>query len=281
MEDGAERTWQTRFVVDASGRDTFLANRFGSKERNREHNSAAIFGHFAGATRLPGRAEGNISIFWFDHGWFWSIPLTGDATSIGAVCWPYYMKTRKTEPRQFLLDTIALCPQLAERLRNATLVSPVTATGNYSYTSRQSVGESYILLGDAFAFIDPIFSSGVLLAMHSAFVGADTVETCLYRPESARAAMKAYDASVHHGTASFTWFIYRGTSPILRYLFMNPGNTLGMQSSLLSILAGDIFRGTPVRLGLFAFKTLYYFFSLLNLKSALKAWLRRKQVIGT
>jgi hypothetical protein len=93
--------------------------------------------------------------------------------------------------------------------------------------------------------------------------------------------MKAYDASVHHGTASFTWFIYRGTSPILRYLFMNPGNKLGMQSSLLSILAGDIFRGTPVRLGLLAFKTLYYFFSLLNLKTALKAWLRRKEVIGT
>jgi flavin-dependent dehydrogenase len=264
LEDGAERTWRTRFVVDASGRDTFLANRFGCKERNREHNSAAIFGHFAGATRLTGRREGDISVFWFDHGWFWFIPLTGDATSIGAVCWPYYMKTRKTEPRQFLLDTIALCPALAERLRNATLVSPVTATGNYSYSSRQSVGESYILLGDAFAFIDPIFSSGVLLAMHSAFVGA---------------AMKAYDASVHHGTASFTWFIYRGTSPILRYLFMNPGNHLGIQSSLLSILAGDIFRGTQVRLGLFAFKTLYYLFSVFNLKTSLKAWLRRRQII--
>ena len=279
LEDGGERTWRTKFVVDASGRDTFLANRFGCKERNREHNSAAIFGHFAGATRLEGRREGDISVFWFDHGWFWFIPLTGGVTSIGAVCWPYYMKTRKTEPRQFLIDTIALCPALAERLRDATLVSPVTATGNYSYTSRQSVGESYILLGDAFAFIDPIFSSGVLLAMHSAFVGADTVETCLDRPERARAAMKAYDASVHHGTASFTWFIYRGTSPILRYLFMNPGNTLGMQSSLLSILAGDIFRGTPVRLGLLSFKTLYYFFSVLNLKTSLKAWLRRKQVI--
>src|SRR5262249_59324533 len=96
-EDGREQAWQTRFVVDASGRDTFLANRFGPKERNREHNSAAIFGHFSGATRLERRAEGNISIFWFDHGWFWVIPLTDGATSIGAVCWPYYMKTRKTD----------------------------------------------------------------------------------------------------------------------------------------------------------------------------------------
>src|SRR5262249_29441809 len=103
--------------------------------------------------------------------------------------------------------------------------------------------------------------------------GADTVETCLDRPERARAAMKAYDASVHHGTASFTWFIYRGTSPILRYLFTNPSNRLRMQAALLSILAGDIFRGTPTRLSLLAF-------SLLNLKTSFKAWLRRKQIIA-
>jgi flavin-dependent dehydrogenase len=279
QEDGSERTWQTKFVVDASGRDTFLASRFGTKERIREHNSAAIFGHFSGVTRLPGRAEGHISIFWFEHGWFWLIPLLGEATSIGAVCWPYYMKSRKTETRQFLLDTIALCPGLAERMCNAQLISPVTATGNYSYTSRQPAGENYILLGDAFAFIDPIFSSGVFLAMHSAFVGADTVETCLDRPARARAAMKAYNASVHRGTAAFTWFIYRGTSPILRYLFMYPAKNPKVEAALLSVLAGDIFRGTPTRIGLLAFKALYYFFSLLSLKTSVKAWLRRKRVI--
>src|SRR3970040_749793 len=136
-ESGRERAWQTRFVVDASGRDTFLASRLGVKARNPKHSSAAIYGHFAGATRLPGRAEGNISIFWFDHGWFWFIPLAGGATSIGAVCWPPYMKSRRTEPRQFLLDTIALCPALADRLRHAELISPVTATGNYSYNDRR------------------------------------------------------------------------------------------------------------------------------------------------
>lgn len=105
-ESGRERAWQTRFVVDASGRDTFLASRLGVKERSRKHNSAAIYGHFSGATRLPGRAEGNITLFWFDHGWFWFIPLADGATSVGAVCWPHYMKTRKTSPGQFLLDTI-------------------------------------------------------------------------------------------------------------------------------------------------------------------------------
>ena len=63
LEDGVEQRWQTRFVADASGRDTFLANRFGIKQRNRKHNSAALFGHFSGATRLPGKIEGNISVF--------------------------------------------------------------------------------------------------------------------------------------------------------------------------------------------------------------------------
>jgi flavin-dependent dehydrogenase len=279
QEDGAEQTWQTRFVVDASGRDTFLASRLGFKRRDTKHNSAAIFGHFSGVERLPGKLEGNISIFWFDHGWFWLIPLTDGATSVGAVCWPYYMKTRKTEPRQFLLDTIALCPGLAARLRNATLTSPVTATGNYSYSAVRSVGANYIMLGDAFAFIDPIFSSGVFLAMHSAFVGADTVATCLDQPQRAPAALKAYDASVHRGTGAFTWFIHRGTSPILRHLFMNPRNMFRMQEALLSILAGDIFRGTPVGFRLFAFKCVYYVMSAFNPKTALMAWKRRKQVI--
>jgi len=279
QEDGEERTWRTRFVVDASGRDTFLASRLGFKQRDTKHNSAAIFGHFSGVTRLPGKLAGNISIFWFDHGWFWVIPLTDGAASVGAVCWPYYMKSRKTEPRQFLLDTIALCPGLADRLRNARLISPVTATGNYSYSAARAVGAQYLMLGDAFAFIDPIFSSGVFLAMHSAFVGADTVATCLDQPQRAPGALKAYEASVQRGTGAFTWFIHRGTSPILRHLFMNASNQFRMQEALLSILAGDIFRGTPVGLRLLAFKCVYYLMSAFHPKTSFIAWMRRKRLI--
>ena len=118
-ETGAPREWQSKFFIDASGRDTFLANRFGIKRRNRKHNTAALFGHFAGARRLPGPAEGNISIFWFEHGWFWFIPLRDGITSVGAVCDPHCMKSRRTDPASFPRDTIALCPALAERLRDA------------------------------------------------------------------------------------------------------------------------------------------------------------------
>ena len=276
-EDGPERKWQTKFVVDASGRDTLLANQFGIKRRNKKHNSAAIFGHFSGATRLPGKAEGNISLFWFDHGWFWFIPLSDGATSVGAVCWPYYMKSRQTAPERFFLDTIALCPALADRLRDATLISPVTATGNYSYQVARAAGRNYLMLGDAFAFIDPVFSTGVLLAMHGAFAGANTVETCLDDPQNAPGALQAFDATMHRGPKVFSWFIYRVTTPALRDLFMNPDHRL--QSAVLSLLAGDIFGGTPLALRLSAFKTIYYLKNLFNPRRTWTAWKKRKQAI--
>ena len=277
--DGRETQWRTKFVVDASGRDTFLANRLGMKLRNKKHNSAAIFGHFTGAVRLSGRDEGNISVFWFDHGWFWFIPLSDGTTSIGAVCWPYYMKTRKTDPDQFLLDTIALCPALAERLSDAKLASPVTATGNYSYSATRTAGENYLMLGDAFAFVDPVFSSGVFLAMNSAFVGADTIATCLDDPRHASKALKAFDTVTRRGPKVFSWFIYRVTTPTLRDLFMGPRNIFRFQEAVLAVLAGDIFRGMPYRFRLLAFKAMYYSICLFNPRKSVMAWQKRKQAI--
>ncbi len=278
-KDGSIQRWSTKFVVDASGRDTFLANRFDIKKRNKKHNSAAIFGHFTGATRLPGDLEGNISLFWFDHGWFWFIPLSDGSTSIGAVCWPYYMQTRKTSPDQFLMETIALCPALAERLKDAKLISPVTATGNYSYKATRTHGERYLMLGDAFAFIDPVFSSGVFLAMQSAFTGADTIATCLSHPEKAHRALKTFDKESRRGPRVFSWFIYRVTTPTLRDLFMNPRNDFRLQEALLSVLAGDIFRGTPIGLRLIGFKIVYYLGNLLNIRKSISAWKRRRKII--
>ncbi len=280
QEDGLEQRWQTRFVADASGRDTFLANRLGIKQRNGKHNTAALFGHFSGARRLPGKIEGNISLFWFEHGWLWFIPLSDGATSIGAVCSPQYMKSRKTDPQQFLLETIARCPALAERLRDARLVSPVTATGNYSYMAEHASGRNYLLLGDAFAFVDPVFSTGVLLAMQSAFVGADTIETCLDRPREARGALKTFDASTRLGLRTFSWFIYRVMTPALRHLLTHPTQRIRLQPAILSVLAGDIFRGTPLGLRLLAFKFVYYFYSMLSLRESLMAWQQRKRAVS-
>jgi flavin-dependent dehydrogenase len=279
LEGGSEQQWQARFVVDASGRDTFLASRMGIKRRNRKHNSAAIYGHFSRAKRLPGKAEGNITVFWFDHGWFWFIPLSDGTTSVGAVCWPYYLKTRESSTEQFLFDTIKLCPALAERLRDARLVSPVTATGNYSYVAKRTMGRNYLMLGDAYTFIDPVFSTGVLIAMQSAFAGADTIETCLDRPREASAALKRFDAMMRRGPGIFSWLIYRVTTPAMRELFMDPSEKFGLQSSLISVLSGDIYRQTRWRGRLRIFQLIYYVKSLFILRQSLSAWLRRRRAI--
>ncbi len=279
-EDGAVETVYARFVLDASGRDTFLGNRFKTKKRNKQHNSTAIFGHFAGAQRNVGKTEGNITIFWFEHGWFWFIPLADGITSVGAVAWPYYLKTRKKQPlEQFLMETIALCPPLNQQLQNAQLTAPAQATGNFSYACERSHGSNYLLLGDAYTFIDPMFSSGVMLAMNSAFVGADTVDTCLRQPQQAAAALKKFDHTMRVGPKEYSWFIYRVTNPTLRNMFMGPSNIFRVKEALLSVLAGDVFGKTPIRRPVLIFKGLYYAISLLNFRRAIQAWRRRKSNI--
>jgi flavin-dependent dehydrogenase len=278
LDDGARQTWHTKFLVDATGRDTLLANHFKCKEKNPRHNSAALYGHFTGAKRLEGKREGNITIFWFAHGWFWFIPLADGTTSIGAVCWPYYLKSRNGKPLpEFFRETIALCPELAKRLEGAVLVDDaVQATGNYSYSSTRSSGERFLMLGDAYAFVDPVFSSGVYLAMQSGFEGAGVVETVLDQPRRAPAALARFDKRMRFGPREFSWFIFRVTNPTMREFFMYPQNPLRVKEALMSLLAGDIFGKTPIWGSLRIMKTLYYLVSIGNLARTVRAWKRRR-----
>lgn len=257
-EDGTQWQWRASFLVDASGRDTFLATRLKVKRRNRRHESAAIFGYFTNAERLQGRAEGNISIFWFDQGWFWFIPLSDGTTSVGAVCRPDTFKRRDGDLTDLFKKLIDSCPGLAWRLKNATLTGPAIAAGNYSYYSERMVGDRYIMVGDASAFIDPIFSTGVYLAMHSAFLGADAVAACLDHPDRARAALKGFERDINRNLDRFSWFIYRITSPGIRSLFMATGNFLRVKEAVLALLAGDLAAKSPIRWRLLLFKALYY-----------------------
>ncbi|WP_068637187.1 NAD(P)/FAD-dependent oxidoreductase [Thauera butanivorans] len=276
-DDGREQHWQARFLVDASGRDTFLANRFKIKNRNPKHTSAAVFGHFSGARRNCGSDEGNITIFWFEHGWFWFIPMMNDVTSVGMVTWPYFMKTRgERSLEQFLRDGIASCPPLAERLENAELVHAVEGTGNFSYAAERNHGPNYLMLGDAYAFVDPVFSSGVWLAMNSGLMASETIDTCLREPARASAALQHFDRRMKHGPKVFSWFIYRMTNPIMRDFFMGPRNAFRTQEALLSVLAGDIFGKTPIWPSVWAFKALYYVANVLQPRRALTAWKRRR-----
>jgi flavin-dependent dehydrogenase len=272
-ESGTEHDWSARFVVDASGRDTFLAGQLSRKERNPKNNTAAVFGHFSGARRLPGKAEGNISIVWFDHGWFWFIPLSDGTTSVGAVCPSQVFKTRNTtDLSAFLMSLVAEAPEIADRLKDATLVSPAIATGNYSYSSTQLTGPNHLLVGDACAFIDPVFSAGVYLAMSSAFFGADTVDTCLRQPERATRALQSYDRRTRKALGAFTWFIYRISEPAMRNLFMSPRNWFRIEETVLSLLAGDIFSSQPLRkTRMMLFRLIYYVTKLSHLRHRLRS----------
>jgi 2-polyprenyl-6-methoxyphenol hydroxylase-like FAD-dependent oxidoreductase len=193
--------------------------------------------------------------------------------------WPAYLKQRPKgmSVESFFRETIALCAPLAERLKDAELISDVHATGNYSYTGDMTHGRNFLLLGDAFAFIDPVFSSGVMLAMQSAFAGAEAIDKALANPADAQSALAKFDRDMRHGPREFSWFIYRMTSPTMRNLFMGPKNPLRMKEALLSLLAGDIFGTTPIWHSLRAFKSVYYIAAALDWRNSLRAYRQRRR----
>ena len=157
------------------------------------------------------------------------------------------------------MQTIALAPKLAERLKDATLIEPATATGNYAYDSKFCRGDRFAMIGDAYAFVDPMFSSGVYLAMNSAFESATAVDHWLAGDmKQAEQQFRRFERVMKHGPKLFSSFIYRITSPAIRKIFMHPRNVWRMQEALLSILAGDLFRDTPVGPRLIGFKLIYY-----------------------
>ncbi|WP_225783170.1 NAD(P)/FAD-dependent oxidoreductase [Xenophilus sp. Marseille-Q4582] len=276
MKDGSRSAWRTRFVVDASGRDTLLANKLKSKQKNPRHNSTAIFGHFRNARRLEGRDEGHITICWFEHGWFWFIPLADGATSVGAVCWSYYLKSRDKPMKDFFFDTIAMAPELQDRLKDAELIGDeVHATGNFSYASTHATGERYLMVGDAFTFIDPMFSTGVYLAMLSAQKGADVVATALDRPGELPAARARYERLMREVPKKYSWFIYRVTNPTIRDMFMHPRNIFNIKRGLLSLLAADLAPKRGFRRSVLMFKVVYYFISVTNWRRTYAGWKRR------
>ncbi|MDH4186628.1 MAG: tryptophan 7-halogenase [Nitrospira sp.] len=258
--------WETQFVVDASGRDTFLSGQLGGKLRSQTHNSAAIFGHFEGVVRLPGKDEGNITAGWLDHGWCWLIPFKDGTTSVGVVCWPDYIKSRTVPLEQFLLNTLQQSPPIADRMKQANLLTPVYAAANFSYRRQTMSGEGYLMIGDAFAFIDPIFSSGVHLALNSAVLGAKVVDARLRRSPDYALCLREFECMVKRGIKTFSWFIHRFTQPAFQSLFVSTNRPPSMERAVLSLLAGDVYGQKRARLPLFLFKVVYYAVFMLNWK---------------
>ncbi|HMH88637.1 MAG TPA: NAD(P)/FAD-dependent oxidoreductase [Steroidobacteraceae bacterium] len=248
---------QARYLVDASGRDAFLSAKKKLRRKNNEHQSAAIFGHFRGAELRPGEDAGNISIYRFDHGWMWMIPLPDGVMSIGAVCRPEYLKQRKGRSVEFLMDTLNKSPGLRKRIERAELISEVRVTGNYSYDSTQMGGTGWVLVGDAFAFLDPVFSSGVYLAMSGAEQAAAVIDTALREPQREKGLLRKLEKRQRAGMARFSFFIYRFNGPVMTQMFRQPRNTWQLEQGVISMLAGDLFDTPKVLRRLRLFKLVY------------------------
>ncbi|HEV7715358.1 MAG TPA: NAD(P)/FAD-dependent oxidoreductase, partial [Steroidobacteraceae bacterium] len=163
--DGTTCRHRTRYLIDASGRDTVLGSQMHLKRKNPAHQSAALFAHFRNVERRQGEHAGNISVYRFDHGWIWMIPLPDGCMSVGAVCSPNYLRQREGSREDFLTRTLHSIPDVRRRMEKAEVAGNLHATGNYSYSCRRISGRRWLMVGDAYAFVDPIFSTGVYLAM--------------------------------------------------------------------------------------------------------------------
>ncbi len=279
-EQGDAFTVQARYIVDASGRDTVFGNQLKLKKKNTLHQSAAIFSHFTGVERRDGEDAGNITVQRFAHGWMWLIPLRGDVMSVGAVCFPEYLKQRRGENEAFLMKTLESEPQVKKRMQHAQRVAPVHVTGNYSYTCTRMHGPGWVMVGDAYAFVDPVFSSGVYLGMNSAEQAAQVVDGALREPSRERALQRDMDTRLRRGLKHFQWFIYRFTTPVMRHLFNHPRNIWQVEQAVISLLAGDVFDNNEVLKRLRLFRLVYTLTAVRMAPLALAGWLRRRRQVG-
>jgi flavin-dependent dehydrogenase len=239
--DGTVAYWRPRFVIDASGRDTLLATRFKTREPDKRNNTAALFGHFRDVQRREGNAEGMIAMHLFPQGWFWVIPLPDGITSVGVVGTQSFFKSRTGDLDAFFAQAVAATPSLAERMTMAQPVGPLVSAANFSYRSTRVTGDGYVLVGDAAAFIDPLFSSGVMLAMSSGALVVEAVAAQLDGKPEAAALMREYERKARRGLKAFAWLIYRINTPTLRDMLMQEFDLFDTRNGLIAILAGDFY----------------------------------------
>jgi flavin-dependent dehydrogenase len=198
-----------RFLIDASGQRALLGRALGLRRFDEFFKNLAIFGYFRGAERLPGELRNHILSAAFADGWFWYIPLHDDTMSVGAVVdvrrWD---RVAADDPESTYRGLVARCPAIAERLRHASLVSPIRMIRDYSYDSSRFRGRGWLLAGDAACFIDPVFSTGVHLACLAGFLGARAVRTVLRAEATEEDALETYERAYRGAFERYLRFLY-------------------------------------------------------------------------
>jgi flavin-dependent dehydrogenase len=190
------------------------------------------------------------------------------------------MKTRRGDSEGFLMRTLEGVPDVARRMQGAERVAPVHVTGNYAYECTRMHGPGWTLLGDAYSFVDPMFSSGVYLAMHSAEQGAAMVDAILREPAREAELQQRLQREFDAGLDEFKWFIYRFTSPVMKELFLHPRDFMGVERAVISMLAGDVFDARMVLRRLRLFRLIYAITALRMAPQAWRAWRRRRRQVA-
>lgn len=260
--EGRVSRFAPRFVLDGSGRDTFIASRLGLKESNKLINNAAVFAHFRGVARRCGDTEGYITVHLSEDGWFWMIPLPDDVMSVGFVGTQAAFRKRPGSIEDLFLERLRTSPTVSARMTEAERISEIRTTGNYSYRARSAWGEGYFMMGDAFAFLDPVFSSGVLLAMTAGEFGADVAAAWFVDPAKGRAAARRAERWIRRAMNRISWLIYRINDPVLRRMFLSPSNAFRMRDALISILGGNLAPDLRSAVPFLAFKAIYHALSV-------------------
>lgn len=230
---------EARFVIDASGHGSIVGQRYGKKSEIEALKKVSFFAHYRNVPRPSGRDAGNTIIVVLRDAWFWLIPVTTDVMSVGLVVERDHFLKCGLQPEQLLERTICDTPFMAERMQAAERVTPVYARKDFSYAMKRMVGPNFALVGDAAGFIDPIFSTGVFMAMKGADVAATAVERRL-RGGSMR-LLRAYQRSVNRALHRYYRFIANFYRREFLEVFMQPQPKFGLLQAIVGVLAGNIF----------------------------------------
>lgn len=203
IEDGPEQEIFSDVVVDASGQSSLIIDRLNLREWDPVLKKAAVWTYWKGAYRDEGKNSGATMVLQTagKKGWFWYIPLHDDIVSVGVVAsYDYLFQNRASKDLETIyFEEVARCPGLQPRIANATRCDIFRAQKEYSYRAKQAAGNGWVLVGDAFGFLDPLYSSGVLLALTSAAMAADSIGEALAAKDTSEARLRSWEAQYVRG----------------------------------------------------------------------------------
>jgi flavin-dependent dehydrogenase len=242
QSDGTNHRVLADVVVDASGQSSMIINKFGLRVPDPALNKGAIWTYFEGAYRDQGKDEGATLVLQTEQkkGWFWYIPQHNNVVSVGVVADFDYLFTGRGDHEQTFNEELNRCLNVKERVSIGKRATRYYATKDYTYRSSRAAGDGWVLVGDAFGFLDPLYSSGVLLALRSGELAADAIAEALTRGDTSRSQLGKWEAGFVQGMNRMRRLVceyYEGFS-FGRFVRRFPEH----KGSVTDLLIGDLFK---------------------------------------